>query len=73
MPLSHCHDCLLCGTLQYAINSITVWNSLRNGTPSNLKLHHISKNPSKKLFWQEDEALLANEALCLSTMVNLVL
>jgi hypothetical protein len=46
---------------------------LRNGTPSNLKLHHISKNPSKKLFWQEDEALLANEALCLSTMVNLVL
>jgi hypothetical protein len=26
--------------------------SLRNRTPSNLKLHHISKNPS--FFWQED-------------------
>jgi hypothetical protein len=22
MPLSHCHECLFCGTLQYAINSI---------------------------------------------------
>jgi hypothetical protein len=22
MPLSHCHDCLLCGALQYAINYI---------------------------------------------------
>jgi hypothetical protein len=22
MPLSHCHDCLLCGTLPYTINSI---------------------------------------------------
>ena len=28
--------------------------SLRNRTPSNLKLHHISKNPSYKKIWQED-------------------
>ena len=41
--------------------------SLRNRTPSNLKLHHISKNPPQNFFWQEDEAPLANEALCLST------
>jgi hypothetical protein len=42
--------------------------SLRNRTPSNLKLHHISKNPSQKTFGQEDEPpSLDNEALCLST------
>jgi len=28
--------------------------SLRNRTSSNLKLHHISKNPSYNFFWQED-------------------
>jgi hypothetical protein len=33
--------------------------SLRHRTPSNLKLTHISKNPSKK-----DEAPLPNKALC---------
>jgi hypothetical protein len=36
--------------------------SLRNRTPTNLKLNHISKNP-----WQEDKPHLANGALCLST------
>ena len=41
-------------------------SGIRNRTPSNLKLHHISKNPSQKyFFWQEDGAPLANGALCL--------
>ena len=34
-----------------------------------LKLYHISKNSLQKNVWQEDGPL-ANDALCLSTMVN---
>ena len=42
--------------------------SLRNRTPSNLKLYHIkAKIHRNYFFWQEDEVPLANEALCLST------
>ena len=40
--------------------------SLRNRTSSNLKLHHISKNPSN-IFFGRKMGPLANGALCLST------
>jgi hypothetical protein len=41
--------------------------SLRNRTPSNLKLHHISKHPSKKMFLAGRWFQLANGVLCFST------
>ena len=41
--------------------------SLRNRTPSNLKLHHISKHPSKKMFLAGRWFHLANGVLCFST------
>jgi hypothetical protein len=36
-------------------------------TPSNLKLHHIGKNPSYIFFFGRKMGPLANGALCLNT------
>ena len=67
MPLSHCHDCLLCGRLTYTINSIIMSGIAPKQNACKLKFApHRRKFIVEKAFWQEDRPL-ANGALFLST------
>ena len=66
MPLSHCHDCLLCDTLTQTINSIIITGIAPKQNAFKFKIApNKQKSIVKKMAgrWVP----LANGALCLST------
>ena len=68
MPLSHCHDTACFVAHSHILSTLSLClESLRNRTPSNLKLPHMSKHRS----WKEMAGIfpppvLVNGSLCFS-------